>query len=187
MIHAEDPRTPLDKARRLELFAFAQKRGVEEIYPDMPAPMMRRILEAKGHTDIHVPSRPLGMQSRTVIAPTEVTREGNNRVHERNVTPPKQEGEVRADDELIRSYLAERAAKEQAPKKGRSRKEKQPKASKPAKAAKTKATKKTASDKPKGPTMAELRKLCKERNLKQPFGASAAVLKELLANAGYVA
>lgn len=48
-----DRRRPLEKATRKELEKFAKARGVAEICPGMPAPLMRQILELKGHTDIH--------------------------------------------------------------------------------------------------------------------------------------
>lgn len=48
-----DPRKPLDKATRKELEKFAKAKGVKEIVPGMPAPLMRMILEARGCTDIH--------------------------------------------------------------------------------------------------------------------------------------
>lgn len=48
-----DRRKPLEKATRKELEKFAKARGVKEVVPGMPAPLMRQILEVKGHTDIH--------------------------------------------------------------------------------------------------------------------------------------
>lgn len=180
--HIEDPRTPLDRARRVELFEFAKAKGVSEIFPDMPAQMMRRILIARGVTDIRVPNRLLGMQGRTVIAPNEVTRGGNNRVLER--TPheaPAENIEVSADDELIRNYLAEKQQQSKQPTAKKPKAEKAPKEKKPKKA---KAPREKKPRESKGPTLAELRAECKRRGLKQPRGASAALLKELLANGG---
>lgn len=50
----EDFRSPLEKATQAELAKFAKARGVSEINPAMPAPLMREILKAKGIIDIHV-------------------------------------------------------------------------------------------------------------------------------------
>ena len=48
-----DRRRPLEKATRKELEKFAKYKGVTEIVPGMPAPLMRQILELRGCTDIH--------------------------------------------------------------------------------------------------------------------------------------
>ena len=48
-----DRRKPLEKATRKELEKFAKFKGVKEVVPGMPAPLMRQILELRGCTDIH--------------------------------------------------------------------------------------------------------------------------------------
>jgi hypothetical protein len=59
----DDPRTPLDKARRRELYDFAQANGVTEITDQTPAIIARHILRQKGLTRIVIPPRPLGAQN----------------------------------------------------------------------------------------------------------------------------
>ncbi len=56
----DDSRDSLDKARRKELERFAKANGVGDIKQGMPAILMRRILRAKGLTNIQIPKRILG-------------------------------------------------------------------------------------------------------------------------------
>jgi hypothetical protein len=56
----DDPRTPLDKARRRELYDFARANGVTEITDQTPAIIARSILRQRGLTRIVTPPRPLG-------------------------------------------------------------------------------------------------------------------------------
>lgn len=62
ILRTEDPRDPLEKARRPEIFSFAKANNVTEITPEMPAMLMRRILRTKGLTNIRIPKRVLGQQ-----------------------------------------------------------------------------------------------------------------------------
>jgi hypothetical protein len=59
----DDPRTPLDKARRRELYDFARQNGVTEITDQTPAIIARSILRQRGLTRIVIPPRPLGAQN----------------------------------------------------------------------------------------------------------------------------
>jgi len=150
----DDPRSPLEKARRAELIAFARDRGVKEIKHDMPATLIRKILRAKGITDIRPPMRQLGQEGRTVVAPTLVTREGLNRVVE-HVPTTRQETEARepetidADELLAQAYEASQTPK-------------RPVATAPKR------------------SIAALRNECKTRGLKQPARATAEQLEALL-------
>lgn len=56
----DDPRDSLERARKRELVAFAQQKGIEAIRPEMPAILIRRELRKMGLTRIDVPNRPLG-------------------------------------------------------------------------------------------------------------------------------
>lgn len=59
----DDPRSPLDKAHRRELYEFAKKHGVAEITDETPAILARHILRQRGLTNIKVPPRILGAQN----------------------------------------------------------------------------------------------------------------------------
>lgn len=56
----EDPRSPLQKARRIELVAFAHQHGMTDITEQMPADLIRAKLRAKNLTHIKVNAKPLG-------------------------------------------------------------------------------------------------------------------------------
>lgn len=56
----DDPRDPLSKARRDELFKYAKECGLEQVKPDMPATLMRAHLRQAGKTNIQIPPRTLG-------------------------------------------------------------------------------------------------------------------------------
>lgn len=56
----DDPRDNLEKARRMELVAFAKAQGVEGISEDMPAMLIRKRLRTLGLTQIAIPQRILG-------------------------------------------------------------------------------------------------------------------------------
>jgi len=57
----EDPRDSLSKARRVELYRYAQQVGMEgTIEASMPADMMRQILREAGHSNINIPVRIIG-------------------------------------------------------------------------------------------------------------------------------
>lgn len=72
----DDPRDRLEKARRKELERFAETHNVAEIKPGMPAMLMRKILRRRGLTDIRIPHRPLGGQSRAnSVVPDSVAQE----------------------------------------------------------------------------------------------------------------
>ena len=77
----QDPRDPLQKARRSELVAFAKRKGIEDIDENMPAELMRKILRGKGINQLdHAPTQVLGStqdrRGREVPEPTqENTRE----------------------------------------------------------------------------------------------------------------
>ncbi len=101
----EDPRTPLEKAHRHELYAFAAQNGVTEIRKDMPADLMRRILLRHGLTHITLPDRPLGQTEGRAIVPTQLQHV--------TYTPPgaqRQTIELSADDLLERQYAEQMAA-----------------------------------------------------------------------------
>lgn len=53
----EDPRSPLQKRRQIEMADFARRHNIAEISPDMPARLMRRILNARGIHDLDTPLR----------------------------------------------------------------------------------------------------------------------------------
>lgn len=72
----EDPRDNLEKARRPELFAFAQANRVPEIVTeDMPAVVMRTILRNKGLSRISIPRRPLGLPVQAQMEPGQKVQE----------------------------------------------------------------------------------------------------------------
>lgn len=99
----EDPRDALQKARRMELFRFAQKNGVKEIIHQMPADLMRKILRSKGLTNIPIPHRVLGQpepRGHQAIP----SANGKREVEAENVV------EVDADDHLERQFLAQQAS-----------------------------------------------------------------------------
>lgn len=56
-----DPRDTLEKARRMELFKFAQANGVTDITHDWAAKDMRTRLRQLGLTNIPIPERVFGM------------------------------------------------------------------------------------------------------------------------------
>lgn len=56
----EDPRDPLQRAKRRELVEFAHQHGHTHITTEMPAIYIRNYLRAQGLTNIRVPNRPLG-------------------------------------------------------------------------------------------------------------------------------
>ena len=58
-----DPRSPLDRIRRIDLERYAAKNGIDQIKPGMPAVLMRRILKDMGVTDIDAPKEVLGKNS----------------------------------------------------------------------------------------------------------------------------
>lgn len=98
-----DPREPLARARRLELFRFAREKGVAEIEETMPADLMRQILRTKGLTSIAVPDRPLGGVEQTITTPTS---------HNAGPSAPRQPDvlvEVDATADLARQWAAEKA------------------------------------------------------------------------------
>lgn len=57
----DDPRTPMQRARKSELLAFAKANGVADVNENMPADVIRLVLTQRGLTNIRVPNRPLGM------------------------------------------------------------------------------------------------------------------------------
>ena len=56
----DDPRDPLQRAKRRELVEFAHQNGHTHITTEMPAIYIRNYLRAQGLTNIRVPNRPLG-------------------------------------------------------------------------------------------------------------------------------
>ena len=61
LLTIQDPRTPLERARRPELVAFARSHGLLDINENMPAILIRKKLRERGLTNINVPDRPLGI------------------------------------------------------------------------------------------------------------------------------
>lgn len=97
-----DPRDRLSKARRMELYKFAQSKGVKEVdRKDMPARLMRRILREKGFTDIPIPPRVLGQPEPRARA--ELMNSNGQPLNQ-----PKGI-EVDADADMLRQYQAEQA------------------------------------------------------------------------------
>lgn len=90
----DDPRDNLEKAHRLELVKFAHAQGVTEITEHMPAILIRRMLRAKGLTNIRIPPRALGQQAGT-SAPNGSQQEVPS---------------IDAADDLARQFAAEQAA-----------------------------------------------------------------------------
>lgn len=89
----DDPRDPLERARRQELLAFARANKISEITFNMPAILMRKKLRAKGIHRIPIPKRTLGS------------------VDPGNMPMSDGEGrEVSADDDLMRQYEADASA-----------------------------------------------------------------------------
>jgi len=96
-----DPRDNLEKARRCELEHYARANGVGEIDPNMPAQLMRRILRAKGLTQIAVPNRPLGaVNARPLLPdPTQAARGEAD-----GATASEAVAEIAAEDDLARQW-----------------------------------------------------------------------------------
>lgn len=142
----DDPRSPLQKARRVELADFAEKQGFTEIKKDMPAELMRVLLQRRGVYAIPIPNRVLGaLPQGKAIVPTQV-QSGAAPRHGYEVTQPS--GEINAIDLMMAEYATNGAA--------------------------------PAAPQTTVPDMKFLRAECKRRGLKQPRGASAAALMELL-------
>ena len=99
-----DPRDPLSKARRMELFRFAQDNGISDIQETMPADMMRDILRSRNVTSISVPDRPLGSAQQTFTTPTSHKTTGG-------VIQPAQEviPVVSASVDVARQWLAQQS------------------------------------------------------------------------------
>lgn len=53
----DDPRTPLQKRRRAELWDYARRHNIQEIAENMPAKLMRKRLMARGVSDLDKPLR----------------------------------------------------------------------------------------------------------------------------------
>ena len=97
-----DPRSNLDRARRMELFRFAQEKGLKDIQETMPADLMRQILRNKGITSIAIPQRQLGAMQQEFTTPTS---------HKTGAQPPRQQPdqvvEVDAVEDLARQWTAQ--------------------------------------------------------------------------------
>jgi hypothetical protein len=117
LLKADDPRSPLERARRLELLAFARANSVTEIKHDMPAPLMRKILRLKGLTNIKIPDRKLGaIPAPQAVGPSIITRDAQGAVREKHepAAAEKAPQVVNAEDELERAYREmQQAAPEQ--------------------------------------------------------------------------
>lgn len=95
----DDPRSPLDKLHRRELYLLAQQQKVHGVKPEMPAIVMRQLLRASGVTSVPVPrDRVLGQYQGPVtgsVAQTEVAEEKGREVDAEAelaaqwLTPPK--------------------------------------------------------------------------------------------------
>jgi hypothetical protein len=92
ILRTEDPRSPLDKARRQELVRFANSNGLKDVTEAMPAVVIRKLLRDKGLVNINVPDRQLG----NFVQPDSVTEQDANTVD--------------ADTDLVRQF-AEQSAK----------------------------------------------------------------------------
>lgn len=67
ILRVEDPRDPVHRASRDQLWDYAKKNGIKEIpNPDVPQKLMVQILLAKGIRDIGVPTYVLGQPSGVV-------------------------------------------------------------------------------------------------------------------------
>lgn len=101
----EDPRDNLQKAKRSELYAFAQQNGVKEIDHDgMPAELMRTILRSKNLTNIAIPRRVLGQPE-----PRQLRNSNGAPLSVAQQTPAENVVEMDATADLMRQYQAERA------------------------------------------------------------------------------
>lgn len=110
-----DPRDNLAKARRWELEQYAKANNVTEISEDMPAPLMRSILRAKGLTRIPVPPRPLGAQNQP-HARKMYDSKGNFIQPPATPFQPSGNGaEVDSTSDLMRQWLADKAKENAAP------------------------------------------------------------------------
>lgn len=83
---AEDNRDNLEKAGKYEIWKFAQEKGVREITYEMPTQVARKILRAKGVTDIGIPNRPLGADQRTVYNAGTVEETAKPQTESRSLT-----------------------------------------------------------------------------------------------------
>lgn len=101
----DDPRDALSRARRMELFRFAQAQGISDIVQEMPASLMRRMLRARGLTNIRIPPRMLGAQNAS----------GSSQ----QAGPDHKVNEIDADDDLARQFQEQQKAKQAAPAAGK--------------------------------------------------------------------
>jgi hypothetical protein len=90
ILRTDDPRSPLDKARRQEHVKFANDHGLEDVTEAMPAMVIRKILREKGLVNIKVPDRQLG----SFVQPESVTEQAT----EQNVNT------VDAEADLARQF-----------------------------------------------------------------------------------
>lgn len=110
----DDPRTPLDKARRGELIKFALANGVREIHvgaTTLPvndgtaAELLRRELRSRGLTNIPIPHRTLGQPD-----PSPRLRASNGSpLTVAQQTPQPKVNEVNALDDFARQAVAQQA------------------------------------------------------------------------------
>jgi hypothetical protein len=164
ILRTEDRRSNLERARRSELVKFAKENGISEIIPEMPATLMRKILQSRGLTNIQVAPSRLGDIPRKNL---------NQRVQlkssVRHGIPEPHGVEVDADVDLMRQWQASQAAKSN----DRDN-------VKPVNADSVSVVEHRPFRNPDNPTMAELKKEAKRRGLKPPRTMKMPELKQLL-------
>lgn len=113
----DDPRTPLDKARRLELVKFALANGVKEVHiggatfpvnDGTAAELLRHELRGRGLTNIQIPKRTLGMPEPS----PRLRNSAGQTLTVQAQTPKENVVEVSAIADLARQYQQQQAQQE---------------------------------------------------------------------------
>ena len=102
-----DPRDPWARARRIEIFRYAQEKGVTEVVEQMPKDVMVKRLKAKGIPPPPVPPRSIGAHINPRSGDTSPTSHRYT-----GQTQPKAETvvEVDADEVLERDWQQQSSA-----------------------------------------------------------------------------
>jgi hypothetical protein len=164
ILRTEDRRSNLERARRSELVKFAKENGISEIIPEMPATLMRKILQSRGLTNIQVaPSRLGDIPRKNLNQRVQLKSSVRHDILESHGV------EVDADVDLMRQWQASQAAKSN----DRDN-------VKHVNADSIAVVEHRPFRNPDNPTMAELKKEAKRRGLKPPRTMKMPELKQLL-------
>lgn len=167
VLSSTDPRDNLERARRRELVKFAEVNGIREVVSEMPATLMRKILRARGLTQIAVQPTRLG----------DIPRQNFNKkvqpkpqaISHRQLVPEPRCVEVSADDDLMRQWSESQGVKAET--------DPLVKGVNPASVA---VVEHRPFRDPANPKMGELKKEAKRRGLKPPRTMKMPELKKLM-------